>query len=383
MPRVGFSRSWFGLVLLLSPTLLACSQGEATPHPSGGQAGVGGADDGGAAGATTGSGNGGGAAGGSGGGTSGANGGGTSGAGPSGGAGGGNAAGADGTGGATTGAGGAASGGSGAAGASGAAGTRCTSMNAVFHSSGDQTQCNSSGQGDPNGQHNFSNTWDVYDNMWNCTASCTPSNTACQTLAPESIYVCSTSSWFVTSAQWSQGGAVMTFPGVQYNFSSGKGTAISNYTSMASTFTEVSPHVGIYEMTYDVWVNGIGWDAPGHTEFMVWVDNFGQTPLGGKPMLTKQSVGGGTYDVWYYSYSGGNQVISFVADTNFSSGTVDLMSFFKYAMNKGWLTSNAAIDQIGFGPEIVSTQTPPNADNGTNATFFVDDFTLTCSPSCL
>src|SRR5438477_6252639 len=56
-------------------------------------------------------------------------------------------------------------------GTAGGAGTRCTSANAVFHSSGDQTQCNSSGQGDPNGQHNFSNTWDVYDNMWNCTAN--------------------------------------------------------------------------------------------------------------------------------------------------------------------------------------------------------------------
>ena len=145
--------------------------------------------------------------------------------------GGGDTAGAGGTGGAPTGAGGAASAGSGgAAGASGGAGTRCTSANAVFDSSGDQTQCNSSGQGNPNGQHNFSNTWDVYDNMWNCTANCTPSNTSCQTLAPESIYVCSTSSWYVTSAQWSQGGAVMTFPGVQYNFNSGKGTAISNYT---------------------------------------------------------------------------------------------------------------------------------------------------------
>ena len=82
------------------------------------------------------------------------------------------------------------------------------------------------------------------------------------------------------------------------------------------------------------------------------------------------------YDVWYYSYGGGKQVIPFVATSNFSSGTVDLLSFFKYAENKGWLASNAAIDQIGFGPEIVSTQTPPKANNGTNATFYIDDFQL-------
>jgi hypothetical protein len=264
----------------------------------------------------------------------------------------------------------------------GGTGVRCTSANVVFHSSGDQSQCNSSGQGDPNGQHNFSDTWDVYDNMWNCTANCTPSDTSCQTLAPESIYACSASSWYVTSAQWSQGGAAMTFPGVQYNFNAGKGSAISSFTSMTSTFKEVSPHVGIYEMTYDVWVNGLGRDAPGHTEVMVWVDNFGHTPFGGGPMLTKQSVGGGTYDVWYYAYGAGNQLISFVAVTNFSSGTVDLVSFFNYVISKGWLASSAVIDQIGFGPEIVSTQMPPNADNGISATFYVDDFTLTCSPSC-
>jgi hypothetical protein len=253
-------------------------------------------------------------------------------------------------------------------------GTRCTSAKAVFHASGDQAQCTSTGQGDPNGQYNFSSNWDVYDNMWNCNQG--------ETLGPESIYACSTSSWYVTSAQWSQGGAVETYPAVQYNFNGGSGAKLSDYTSMTSTFSEVSPHVGIYEMTYDIWVNGMGWSAPGHTEFMIWVDNFGQTPLGGSPKLTHQSVGGGTYDVWYYSYSGGNQVISFVADTNFSSGTVDLLSFFKYAENKGWLASTSTILQLGFGPEIVSTQSPPTANNGANATFYIDDFTLNCSPTC-
>jgi hypothetical protein len=37
MPRVRVSRTWIGLVVLLSPALLACSQDATTPPPSGGQ----------------------------------------------------------------------------------------------------------------------------------------------------------------------------------------------------------------------------------------------------------------------------------------------------------------------------------------------------------
>jgi hypothetical protein len=208
----------------------------------------------------------------------------------------------------------------------------------------------------------------VYDNMWNCNAG--------QTLGPESIYACSPSSWYVVSDQWSQGGAVMTFPAVQYNFPSGN-QQISGYTSMSSSFAEISPHVGIYEFAYDIWLNGVA--SSSSNEIMIWVDNFGQTPAGDLAATT--TLGGVTYNVFVTSPGAG--YIAFVPTSPFSSGTVDLLSFFQYAMNQGWIARTSTILQLGFGPEIVSTQSPnPTVNNGASATFYVNDFSLSCSPAC-
>jgi hypothetical protein len=252
--------------------------------------------------------------------------------------------------------------------------TRCQS--AVYTSPlGSQALCDSSGQGNPNGQYNFSGGWDIYDNMWNCTPHC--SGTNCEILGTEQVAACSTSSWYAISNQWSQGGAVMTYPAVQYNFNGGNGVPISNYSTMASTFVEAAPHVGIYEITYDIWLNGIA-NPPASTEVMIWVDNFGQTPAGS--IMASATLGGITYDVWV---SGpGQSYIAFVPRQPVTSATLDLLGFFHWIMNKGWLATTSTIHQIGFGPEIVSTQTPPTANNGHMATFYVDQYTLDCTPGC-
>ena len=256
----------------------------------------------------------------------------------------------------------------------GALGTRCT--NPTYTSPvGSQTLCNTNGQGNPNAWHSMGGGWDIYDNMWNCTANCTGNN--CEVLGTESVAACSTSSWFSSSNQWSQGGAVMTFPAMQYNFNNSNGTPISNYSSMTSTFSEVAPHVGIYEITYDIWLNAIA-NPPTSTEVMIWVDNFGQTPAGS--VMGSATLGGVTYAVWVAGP--GQSYIAFVPAQPFSSGTIDLLAFFHWIMSQGWIGASSSIYQIGFGPEIVSTQTPPTANNGHSAPFYIDHYTLDCSPAC-
>jgi hypothetical protein len=179
-----------------------------------------------------------------------------------------------------------------------------------------------------------------------------------QTLGPQTMYVCSFDNWYVVSNQKDQQGAVLTYPNVQENFTQ----TVGSFKAVTSTFAATSPHVGIYEVAYDIWFNGF--DA-GHVELMIWVDNYKQVPAGDKVDTTTQS--GKTYDV--YRTNDGSYV-AFVATANFTSGTIDLLAVFNYMIGKKWIQASTPLSQIGFGPEIVDTA-------GGNATYQVTDFSIT------
>jgi glycosyl hydrolase family 12 len=198
----------------------------------------------------------------------------------------------------------------------------------------------------PTGGQTFGSYY-VYNNMWNTSA----------TLGPQTLYVCSYDDWYVVSNQTDQQGAVLTYPNVQENFSQ----AVSSFKAISSTFAETSPHVGIYEDAYDIWFDGFG---AGHTELMIWVDNFNQVPAGSKAATV--TLGGRTYDA--YRTTDGSY-IAFVATVTFTSGTVDLLEIFNWIVGQNWLTSSATLSQIDFGVEIVDTAGSPATYDFTN--FFI------------
>jgi hypothetical protein len=202
---------------------------------------------------------------------------------------------------------------------------------------------------DPNG--GWSNGgYFVHNNMWNSSAG----------LGPETLYACSYHSWYVVSNQTNNAGAVKTYPNVHKDYSD---MPIGSFHTITSTFAATSSHVGIYDVAYDIWTNGIA--TSGSTEFMIWTENFKQVPAGSR--VATATFGGRTYDVWKTS---DNHYIAFVPTVVFTSGTVDILQIFTWTMSQGWLPSNSTLGQIDFGVEIVST-------NGVNATFEVTDFSIT------
>ena len=107
----------------------------------------------------------------------------------------------------------------------------------------------------------------VYNNMWNTSAK----------LGAQTLSACSYDSWYVVSSQTNQQGAVLTYPNVQENFAQ----TIGSFNALTSTFAETSPHVGIYEDAYDIWLNGV----PGTNQIMIWVDNNGRVPQGSEQRI--------------------------------------------------------------------------------------------------
>ena len=196
----------------------------------------------------------------------------------------------------------------------------------------------------------------LYNNMWN----------AANYSVQQTMYACSYSNWYVvaTMNNDSGDGAVKTYPDVQANFNE---PAISSFHSISSTFGQTSPDVGIYEDAYDIWINGVA--TSGSTEVMIWTQNHGQTPAGS--VVATASFGGQQYQVWQDG-TGAGGYIAFVADTNVSSGTVNLLAFFDWIIAQGWIPSNSTLGQICYGAELVST-------NGAPATFSFTNFSVTTS----
>ena len=190
----------------------------------------------------------------------------------------------------------------------------------------------------------------VHNNMWN----------SAEALGPETLYACSYHNWYVVSKQTNHAGAVKTYPNVHKDYNN---VRISSFNRIRSTFAATSPHVGIYNVAYDIWANGVA--TSGSTEIMIWTENFKQVPAGNK--VARVGLGGRTYNVWKTS---DNHYIALVPTAVMKSGSIDLLAIFKWLMSKGWLPANSTLGQIDFGVEIVST-------DGRNATFAFTDFSIT------
>src|SRR5260370_39859924 len=110
-------------------------------------------------------------------------------------------------------------------------------------------------------------------------------------------------------------GAVKTYPNVHAAFNK---PPIGSFRTISSAFAETSPHTGIYEDAYDIWINGIA--SSNSTEVMIWNDNQQQVPSG-SPQGTV-TFDGRAYTVWK-----SDGYVAFVANSNFSSGTINLLAF--------------------------------------------------------
>ena len=196
------------------------------------------------------------------------------------------------------------------------------------------------------------NPYYVYNNMWGISGYS----------VSQTIYACSYADWYVTADMNNNNGDghVKTYPNSQKDFNN---TAISSLNSVTSTFSETSPGTGIYEDAYDIWLNGLA--TSGSTEVMIWTQNNGQTPSGS--VVGSVTVDGHSYAVWK-----NGSYIAFVADSNFTAGTMNLLAFFQYIISKGWIPSSSTLSQVCYGVELVSTNNAP-------ATFSFSNYSVNAS----
>jgi hypothetical protein len=201
----------------------------------------------------------------------------------------------------------------------------------------------------------------IHNNMWNASGY----------RVSQTVEACSYRSWNViaTADNSSGDGAVKTYPNVHkdyHNWSTGYEPPLSNYPTLSSTFAATGPNTGIYNIAYDIWLNGVGNGGASNREVMIWTDNQGQRPAG-SVVATGLEFGGQTWTLWA---TGDNHILSFVPATDMASGTVNIRAMLDYLISRGRVPANSTLGQIDFGVEIVST-------NGAPATFNFTGFSLT------
>ena len=209
---------------------------------------------------------------------------------------------------------------------------------------------------DPNGM--WSNRgYIVHNNMWNVSGYD----------VSENLSACSYKNWRVTvTADNSSGdGAVKTYPNVHvdyHDWSTGDEPPSSSFKRIRSTFAARTPHVGIYNAAYDIWLNGV----PGDNEVMIWTDNYHQVPAGER-VARGLSFAGQTWKVYATDDNG---YIAFVPSHRLTRGSLPLKRMLDWLVAHDRVSADSTLGQICFGFEVVSTDGQP-------ATFRVSDFSVT------
>ena len=184
---------------------------------------------------------------------------------------------------------------------------------------------------------------------------------------PQTINVCSNSSWYAVSNQTNVQGQVETYPNTEYDVGGRNNPGypstkpISAYTSITSTFDESFPTTGnSIDSAYDLWTNN--WS----NETMIWNQYTGTqtywSNCAANPATSVANCGYQSYAVNlgavpYHVLNLGGEVI-FFRDTQVAAGSVDLLAAFNVEVIMGWAKSTDAPTQLEYGVEICSTPGP-------------------------
>jgi hypothetical protein len=165
----------------------------------------------------------------------------------------------------------------------------------------------------------------------------------------QTITVTSQANWYAVSTQPASPPQVRSYPAVAYSC----GWPVSSYKSIVSSFAETWPAGAIGEAAYDIFTAGTSTAPTARTtEVMIWTDTHGATPAGS--VIATPTINGVTYNLYFSSTLQTWPYYAFEAQSNFSSGTVDILAILNYLVANGYILASDIINTIFFGWEIIT-----------------------------
>jgi hypothetical protein len=150
--------------------------------------------------------------------------------------------------------------------------------------------------------------------------------------------------WGVRADHPAGGSSVRSYP----NVSKDVGKKLGELNKLTSSYSVKVPSDGVHNTAYDIWADGHDY------EIMVWVAASGGAAPISQTDTTKADVSGGGWTVHRGTSGSTRATISFVRDSNSTSGAVDLLAILKYAQQQGWF-GDVTVSSVAFGWEIFSS----------------------------
>jgi hypothetical protein len=173
---------------------------------------------------------------------------------------------------------------------------------------------------------------------------------------PQTINVCSASSWSAVSNQPNNGGQVETYPDTEFDVGgrsfTGPGvnstTPIKGFNLITSTFAESNPSAGGWDAAYDLWTDD--WKH----ETMIW-----NQWAGSQSYWPAKANGRGGFalsldGVPYHFFANGSELM-FFRDTQVTSGSVDILAAYNWEVAHGFAKASDIPTQIEYGTEVAYT----------------------------
>ncbi|MGA2352782.1 MAG: hypothetical protein ABSF70_20285 [Terracidiphilus sp.] len=184
-----------------------------------------------------------------------------------------------------------------------------------------------------------SGIYNVYTDEWGASSG-------------QCLYVNSPSSWYSVSNF--TGGGIKAYPDTEFSVGN---VALTALAAVNTSFSVTVPSGADYDVAYDLWSNN------NVDEVMIWEKWNSNGPLSSKygcsgypatacPIATNVSINGGSYNV--YQGNNGHNVISFMRNTQRTSGSENVLLFMNWCASEGKLTSKT-FSTADFGIEITST----------------------------
>ena len=180
---------------------------------------------------------------------------------------------------------------------------------------------------------------------------------------PQTLQVCSQSSWNALSTQPDNGGAVETYPDTEYDVggrNNGVSTKpISAFNSITSTFSESYPSAGSWDAAYDMWTNN--WS----NETMVWnqwagsqaywftASGFQDVTIGGIEYHFCDNGANGNCSGPKGADNGDELIFAMVNQE--TSGSVNILAIYNWEVTNGYAKASDAPTQLEYGVEVCST----------------------------
>jgi len=165
--------------------------------------------------------------------------------------------------------------------------------------------------------------------------------------------------WAVVATEPNYGG-VKTYPEVEQNYNYQVGSLNTVQQVFDADMVPAKTDSTAWDVIADDWINGTPNDPSANMIELAVFEDYHNTQPAGYNTGKSVTLAGQTFDLWVGTGStDGSEIISLASTTSVTKGTIHLADLFNFLRSTGYLSKTDVLRQLGFGVEVLSTNSQP------------------------